>query len=97
MFQAESVRDAAWACDWVGTPVPFQRCLAFIIATANKEFKLTAGKFVPVSNVTLLNVSLHIRTHIPSIFVRISYIFMSTTLLKLISSRRPNTISMLVS
>jgi hypothetical protein len=28
----------------------------FIIATANKEFKLTAGKFVPVSNVTTLNV-----------------------------------------
>jgi hypothetical protein len=41
----------------VGTPVPFQRCLAFIIATANKEFTLTAGKFVPVSNVTMMNVS----------------------------------------
>jgi hypothetical protein len=59
LFQAESVRDAAWECDWVGTPVPFQRCLAFIIATANKEFTLTAGKFVPVSNVTLLNVRLY--------------------------------------
>jgi hypothetical protein len=56
LFQAESVRDAAWGCDWVGTPVPFQRCLAFIIATANKEFTLTAGKFVPVSNKTLMNV-----------------------------------------
>jgi hypothetical protein len=56
-FQAESVRDAAWGCDWVGTPVPFQRCLAFIIATANKEFTLTAGKFVPVSNKTMMNVS----------------------------------------
>jgi hypothetical protein len=51
------VRDAAWGCDWVGTPVPFQRCLAFIIATANKEFTLTAGKFVPVSNKTMMNVS----------------------------------------
>jgi hypothetical protein len=51
------VTDAAWGCDWVGTPVPFQRCLAFIIATANKEFTLTAGKFVPVSNKTMMNVS----------------------------------------
>jgi hypothetical protein len=57
ILQAESVRDAAWGCDWVGTPVPFQRCLVFIIATANKEFTLTAGKFVPVSNKTMMNVS----------------------------------------
>ena len=56
MLQAESVRDAAFGCDWVGSPVPFQRCLMFIIATANKGFHLTAGKFVPVSNVTTLNV-----------------------------------------
>jgi hypothetical protein len=55
-LQAETVRHAAWECDWVGTPVPFQRCLAFIIATANKEFTLTAGKFVPVSNSTFMNV-----------------------------------------
>jgi hypothetical protein len=57
MFQAESVRHAAYGCDWVGTPVPFQRCLLFIILTANKEFRLTAGKFVTVSNKTLINVS----------------------------------------
>jgi len=56
MFQAESVRDAAFGCDWVGAPITIQRCLLFIIATANKEFQLTAGKFVPVSNVTMLNV-----------------------------------------
>ena len=56
MLQAESVRDAAFGCDWVGTPIPFQRCLMFIIATANKDFRLTAGKFVPVSNVTMMNV-----------------------------------------
>jgi hypothetical protein len=56
MFQAESLRDAAFGCDWVGTPIQFQRCLIFIIATANREFHLTAGKFVPVSNVTMLNV-----------------------------------------
>jgi len=56
MFQAESLRDAAFGCDWVGTPIPFQRSLMFITATANKEFKLKAGKFVPVSNVTTLKV-----------------------------------------
>jgi hypothetical protein len=56
LFQAESVRHAAWGCDWVGTPVPFQRCLSFIITAANKEFTLTAGKFVPVANVTMMNV-----------------------------------------
>ncbi|PNF24040.1 hypothetical protein B7P43_G08626 [Cryptotermes secundus] len=55
-LQAEMVRDAAWGCNWVGTPVPFQRSLAFIIATANKEFTLTAGKFVPVSNSTMMSV-----------------------------------------
>jgi hypothetical protein len=56
LFQAGTVRDAAWGCDWVGTPVPFQSCLNFIIATANKEFTLTAGKFVPISNSTMMNV-----------------------------------------
>jgi len=56
MIQAESVRDAAFGCDWVGTPIPFQRSLMFILATTNKEFQLTAGKFVPVSNVTMMNV-----------------------------------------
>jgi hypothetical protein len=54
------VKEAAWECDWVGTPVPFQGCLVFIIATANKHFTLTAGKFVPVSNVTMMNVSIRL-------------------------------------
>ena len=54
------MRDAAFGCDWVGTPIPFQRCLMFIIATANKEFRLTAGKFVPVSNVTMMNVCTYV-------------------------------------
>ena len=54
------MRDAAFGCDWVGTPIPFQRCLMFIIATTNKEFKLTAGKFVPVSNVTTMNVCIYV-------------------------------------
>jgi hypothetical protein len=55
-LQAESVKEAAWGCDWVETPVPFQRCLNFVITIANKEFILTAGKFVPVSNSTMMNV-----------------------------------------
>jgi hypothetical protein len=55
-LQAERVRDAAWGCDWVGTPLPFMRCLSFIINLANKEFVLTAGKFVPVSKATMMNV-----------------------------------------
>jgi hypothetical protein len=56
IFQTKSTRDAAWECDWVGTPAHFTRCLVFIIAMANKEFTLTAGKFVPVSRTTMLNV-----------------------------------------
>jgi hypothetical protein len=57
-FQAERVTDGAWGSDWIGTPVPFQRCLLFVIARANKEFTLTAGKFVPVCNSTMMNVRL---------------------------------------
>jgi hypothetical protein len=64
MFQADSVRDAAFGCDWVGTPIPFQRCLMFITATANKGFQLTAGKFVPVSNVTMMNVRMYVLIYI---------------------------------
>ena len=56
MLQAESVREAAWGCQWVGTPVPFVRSLSFIINVANMEIVLTAGKFVPVSKTTLMNV-----------------------------------------
>ncbi|KAJ4437151.1 hypothetical protein ANN_17286 [Periplaneta americana] len=58
MFQGDRVRDAAWDCDWVGTPVSFQRSLVFVIACANKEFKLTAGKCVPVTKQTMMNVRL---------------------------------------
>jgi hypothetical protein len=61
IFQAESMRDVAFGCDWVGTSVTFHQCLIFIIATANKEFRLTAGKFVPVSNVTMMNVCIHVK------------------------------------
>jgi hypothetical protein len=58
MLQAESVRDAVWGCDWVGTPVQFQRCLVFVLAASKKQFTLTAGKFVPVCNKTMMNVRL---------------------------------------
>ena len=50
------MRDAAWGCEWVGTPVPFVRSLCIIINMANKEIVLTAGKFVPVSKATMMNV-----------------------------------------
>jgi len=56
LFQAENVRESVWGCDWLGTPVSFQRCLIFMIATANKGFTMTAGKFVPVTNSTMKNV-----------------------------------------
>jgi len=62
------MRDAAFGCDWVGTPIPFQRCLMFVIATANKEFRLTAGKFVPVSNATMKNVCMYVSIFIFFLF-----------------------------
>jgi hypothetical protein len=55
-LQAERVRAAAWGCDWVGTPLPFTRSLSFVIKMANKDIMLTAGKFVPVSKATMMNV-----------------------------------------
>jgi hypothetical protein len=55
-LQAERVSDAAWGCDWVGTPLPFMRCVSFVIKMANKEIVLTAGKCVPVSKSTMMNV-----------------------------------------
>jgi len=60
MLKAESVSDAAWGCQWVGTPVLFVRSLSFIINMANKEIVLTAGKFVPVSKATMMNVRLYL-------------------------------------
>jgi len=48
------MRDAAFGCDCVGTPIAFQRCLIFVIPTAKKELRLTAGKFVPVSKPPIL-------------------------------------------
>jgi len=58
------VRDAAFGCNWVGTAISFQRSLMFILGTANKEFNLTAGKFVPVSNLTMMNVCMYVRMYV---------------------------------
>jgi hypothetical protein len=57
MLQAERLRDAAWGCDWVGSPIPFQKCIVTIMSAANK-FTLTAGKYVPVTVSTMVNVRL---------------------------------------
>ncbi|KAJ4437149.1 hypothetical protein ANN_17284 [Periplaneta americana] len=54
--QALRIRDAVWDCDWVGTPVSFQRSLAIMIACANQEIVMTAGKFVPISKQTMVNI-----------------------------------------
>ncbi|PNF35147.1 hypothetical protein B7P43_G09266 [Cryptotermes secundus] len=56
--QAEKVRDGAWGCDWVGTPIAFQKCITTIISATNNEVTLTAGKFVPVRVRTMVNVRL---------------------------------------
>ncbi|KAJ4437148.1 hypothetical protein ANN_17283 [Periplaneta americana] len=54
--QALRIRDAVWDCDWVGTPVSFQRSLAVMISCANQEIVMTAGKFLPVSKQTMVNI-----------------------------------------
>ncbi|XP_021941931.1 uncharacterized protein LOC110840920 isoform X2 [Zootermopsis nevadensis] len=51
----QRIKDAAWGCDWVGTPVSFQKSIRLIISSANKEFTLTAGKIVPVTISTMVN------------------------------------------
>jgi hypothetical protein len=40
----------------VGAPLPFQHSLIIISIIASKKFSLTAGKYVPVTNKTMLNV-----------------------------------------
>ena len=53
LFQSGRVRDAAWESDWVGAPVSFQRCIIILICVS-KEFKLTAGKIIPVYQSTVM-------------------------------------------
>ncbi|XP_033609220.1 odorant receptor 83a-like isoform X1 [Cryptotermes secundus] len=53
--QSGRVRDAAWDSDWVGAPVSFQRSIIFMISVS-KEFKLTAGKIIPVYQSTVMTV-----------------------------------------
>ncbi|KAJ4437160.1 hypothetical protein ANN_17295, partial [Periplaneta americana] len=66
-FQAQRVRDAAFGCDWVGAPISFQKSLSLMIACTNKEIILTAGKCVPVSKETMVNVSAVILIKLPFI------------------------------
>ena len=47
---------ADWGCNWEGSPVLFENCLLFNIATANKLFKRTAADLVPMCNPTMKNV-----------------------------------------
>ncbi|KAJ4437173.1 hypothetical protein ANN_17308, partial [Periplaneta americana] len=51
----ECVGAAAWESDWVGAPVSYQRSILLIISKSTNEFALTAGKFVPLSNSTMMN------------------------------------------
>ena len=55
-FQAAEIADVAYSVDWIGTPISFQRSILIIITMAQQEFYLTAGKFVPVSRKTMMNV-----------------------------------------
>ena len=55
MFRAESDRRGI-RVQLSANSYTFQWCLMCINATANKKFQLTAGKFVPLSNVTMMNV-----------------------------------------
>jgi hypothetical protein len=54
-FQSGQIRDAAWRSDWVGSPISHQRSLV-IVMTASNDFILTAGKIIPVSRQTIMQV-----------------------------------------
>jgi hypothetical protein len=54
-FQSGQIRDAAWRSDWVGSPISHQRSL-LILMTASKDYTFTAGKIIPVSRHTILQV-----------------------------------------
>ncbi|KAJ4451631.1 hypothetical protein ANN_03100 [Periplaneta americana] len=54
-LQSGRVKDAVWNCEWVGAPVSFQRSLVFMLSVT-KDFKLTAGKIIPVYQRTVMAV-----------------------------------------
>ncbi|PSN35840.1 Odorant receptor 89 [Blattella germanica] len=54
--KAESVKNAAYEGEWIGTSISFQRSVLLIITRSNKIFNLTAGKFVLVNNETMMNI-----------------------------------------
>ncbi|PSN49273.1 Odorant receptor 91 [Blattella germanica] len=56
MQKSKELEEAIWESNWVGAPVVFQQCVLFVGAASSKELKFTAGKFVPMSNNTMLNI-----------------------------------------
>ncbi|PSN50105.1 Odorant receptor 85 [Blattella germanica] len=53
---AENVKEAVYSIDWVGTTETFKRSVLLMITRTNKQFTLTAGKFIPVNNETMLSI-----------------------------------------
>ncbi|PSN52869.1 hypothetical protein C0J52_14479 [Blattella germanica] len=53
---AENVKLAAYEGCWIGAPISFQKSILLMITRTNQPFFLTAGKFVPVNNATMMNI-----------------------------------------
>ncbi|XP_069688274.1 odorant receptor 49b-like [Periplaneta americana] len=51
----EAVGEAAYASDWVGAPVPYQKSISFMMLISNKGKTLVGGGIVPVTNETLMS------------------------------------------
>ncbi|PSN52867.1 hypothetical protein C0J52_14480 [Blattella germanica] len=54
--EAENVKLAAYEVCWIGAPISFQKSILLMITRTNQPFFLTAGIFVPVNNVTMMNI-----------------------------------------
>ncbi|PSN53052.1 Odorant receptor 90 [Blattella germanica] len=54
--RVESVRDVVYEGHWIEAPISFQKSIMLIITRTNARFNLTAGKFVPVNNKTMMNI-----------------------------------------
>jgi hypothetical protein len=55
LLQSAELRQAVWACGWVGAPIREQRALLFMMAAA-EEFTLSAGGVIPASRHTIMQV-----------------------------------------
>ncbi|PSN50104.1 Odorant receptor 87 [Blattella germanica] len=53
---AESVKEAVYSTDWVEATGSFKRSVLLMITRTNKQFTLTAAKFIPVNNETMMNI-----------------------------------------